>query len=88
MAKREEKLNIKILSEDGSVFTGEGEALIVPSIAKKDPIAILPYHTPLISLVGNGDVKVLLSEGFRTVATIDKGILYVGDNQATLLVNT
>ncbi|KKP69927.1 hypothetical protein A2X44_01815 [candidate division CPR3 bacterium GWF2_35_18] len=77
---------LKILSEEGPLLNGECEVLFIPTTSKEE-IAILPYHTPLISIIGKGKVKVRRNNKIETIVEIKSGILYVENNEASVLVN-
>ena len=85
MANQSEGIKVKILSEDGILFEGFCGGMLVPSV--RDKVAILPYHSPLIMLLGEGDIQIMNDGAFKDIAKAKKGILYVGDNEATALIN-
>ena len=78
-------LKTKVLNEDGVLFDGECKAVFVP--VKKEKIAILPFHTPLISLINAGEILVHTQGKIRNIATVKEGILYVGQNEVIVLIN-
>jgi F0F1-type ATP synthase epsilon subunit len=78
-------LNVKILAEKGTLFEGLCECLLLPY--EKEEIAILPQHTPIIALLTSGPVKIMEQGKQREITTIKSGILYVGEDKATVLVN-
>jgi F-type H+-transporting ATPase subunit epsilon len=84
MSKRQ-MLNVKVLSENGPFFEGECTAIFVP--VKNEKIAILPFHTPLISLMTEGEISVYVDGKSRSVAKLKEGIIYVGENEVVALVN-
>jgi F0F1-type ATP synthase epsilon subunit len=67
------------------VYYGECNTLFVPS--ENDMIAILAYHTPMIMKLGKGDVAIKTGREKRTLTVITGGLLYVGNNEVTVLVN-
>jgi len=73
------------MNEAGSIFSGEGSALFAPS--KKDIIVVLAYHTPMIMMLGKGKISVKIGREKRHITTVEGGLLYVCDNEATILVN-
>lgn len=85
MAANDAKFTVSILSEGGVLFYGDCDALFVPT--EKDVVAILAHHTPMIAKLGPGDVIVKSGHSKTTVTTIQRGLLYVGDNQASVLAN-
>ena len=85
MARESQAFTVSILGESGVLYYGECTALLVPT--EKDVLAILAHHTPMIAKLGKG--KVVLKNGHDSsdVTVITSGLLYVGDNEATVLVN-
>jgi F0F1-type ATP synthase epsilon subunit len=53
----------------------------------KDSITILPNHTPLIAKLGKGPVTIGIGRNKQNLIDIKSGLLYVGDNEASVLVN-
>jgi F-type H+-transporting ATPase subunit epsilon len=78
-------LNVKVYNQAGTVFEGAVQVLFVPG--KKDEVAILPEHTPLIMLLTAGPVQVVAGGAKKSIATIKHGIIYVGQNEASVLIN-
>ncbi len=74
-----------MLRENEVVYYGECESLTLPSL--KDFITILPYHTPLIMKLGVGPIT-MRYQGQKTVlATVKSGLVYVGENEVSVLVD-
>lgn len=86
MAKEKATVRVKILSEDSNIYSGNCQVLFVPY--QKDEIAILPMHTPIIALLSSGKLRIIDNTGTKTVAEINSGVLYVAENEVTVLVNT
>lgn len=78
-------LSIKVLNQKGVVYDGIGQVLFVP--AKKDEVAILPEHTPLIMLLTKGSISIVIDGQKKLISPISHGVLYVGQNEASVLVN-
>jgi len=85
MARSDGKFALKILAESGVVFDGRCEALFVPSV--KEPMLVLPHHTPMIAKLGKGEVTIKVGKSREVLATISSGLIYVGDNEATVLLD-
>jgi len=85
MAQNNRSFTISVLNEHGVVYYGKCTTLFVPY--KKEIIAVLAHHTPMIMKLSKG--KVIIKDGRekRHLADIDSGLIYVGDNEATVLVN-
>jgi len=79
-------IEVKVLNQKGVVYAGACQILFVP--AKKEEVAILPYHTPLILLLQPGEVSVVVDGDRRKISTITGGIVYVGENTASVLITT
>ena len=85
MAKENGKFTISVLNESGVVYYGDCSVLFVPAL--HDTIAILAHHTPMIAKLGPGEVSIKIGREKQDIATIKSGLLYVGNNEATVLVN-
>jgi F-type H+-transporting ATPase subunit epsilon len=85
MAREKASINVKILNKDGSIYNGKCQVLFVPY--KKEEIAILPLHTPIIALLSNGKIRIKDDSGTRTVTEITSGIIYVGEDEVSVLVD-
>jgi F-type H+-transporting ATPase subunit epsilon len=82
---KKNQLEVKILSEEGEIYKGLCQGVIVPS--EEGSIAILPFHTSMIAVLGKGEVKILLPEGSKVVDQIDSGVVHVSKNKAVVLSN-
>ena len=52
----ERRLNVEIVTPDGSVYQGEAGMVIVPGVVGE--LGFLPQHEPLVSLVAVGETRV------------------------------
>ena len=85
MAQSDGPFTISVLSESGVVYYGDCEVLTVPS--KKDFITILPNHAPMIAILGKGPVTIGTGRNRQKLVELKSGLLYVGDNEVSVLVN-
>lgn len=85
MAENKRNFTLSVIGEKGVIYYGDCEALFVP--AEKETIVILPYHTPLIMKLGNGDVSIINAGAKDTLTTISSGLIYVGDNEVSVLID-
>lgn len=83
MANKQEKLTITVLNEKGVLYFGDCQSLSLPT--ETDSITILPFHTPLIAKLGEGKVIVRTNRQKQEITTIKRGIVYVSDNEVTVL---
>ena len=85
MAKEKRSFVVSVLSEKETIYYGDCTALTVPT--ERDTITVLPYHTPLIAKLGKGQVVLYDGHKGQMLSEIDSGLIYVGDNEVTVLVN-
>lgn len=85
MAAEKRTFTISVLKEGEVVYYGECSALSLPSM--KDVITILPYHTPLIMKLGKGPIVMRLNNQKQVLTEVKSGLLYVGENEVTVLVD-
>ena len=76
---------LNILNQNGVVLYGEYEALLVPT--PKGETAIMTFHTPAIMLLSPGAIKVHENHGFKEVTKVEAGLVYVGENEVTVLIH-
>lgn len=85
MAKEKRSFTVAVLSEHETLYYGECTALTVPT--EKDTITVLPNHTPIIAKLGKGEVTVHNGHSKQTLSQLESGLLFVGDNEASVLIN-
>jgi F0F1-type ATP synthase epsilon subunit len=85
MAAKSGKFTISVLRETGVIYYGDCEALIVPG--KKETIAILAHHTPMIMKLEPGKIDMILDHSRTTLAEVKTGLIYVAEDEVTVLVN-
>jgi F-type H+-transporting ATPase subunit epsilon len=85
MAAEKKSFTISVLKESEVIYYGDCNSLTVPSL--KDPITILPFHTPLIMKLGPGPILMRTGGQKQVLATVKTGLLYVGENEVTVLVD-
>jgi F-type H+-transporting ATPase subunit epsilon len=76
-------LTVTITRIDEAVFEGQADSLVVPG--SEGVLTVLPEHEPFISLLGEGTIHVEADGTVRDIP-IEKGILEVSANQATVLI--
>jgi F0F1-type ATP synthase epsilon subunit len=85
MAAKSGKFTISIIGETGVVYYGDCEALIVPG--KKETIAILAHHTPMIMKLEPGKIDMVLDRSRSTLTEVKTGLIYVAEDEVTVLIN-
>jgi F-type H+-transporting ATPase subunit epsilon len=78
-------VHVEITSQDRSVFSGEADIVVVPGSLGE--MGILPNHSPLLSTLKFGLVKVRY-KGEETIFTVAGGIVEVQPDQVTILADS
>jgi F-type H+-transporting ATPase subunit epsilon len=76
---------LRIFAIDREIFVGDAKSLVVPAVTGE--LQILPEHTPLISLLKEGEIIIEPSEGKSEKLPIAGGTLQVSDKEVVALVN-
>ena len=79
-------LHIDVVSAEESLFTGEAKFIALPGEAGE--LGILPGHTPLISRIRPGTVKIVAPDGSESNIFVAGGILEVQPGSVTVLSDT
>ncbi|RTZ45747.1 F0F1 ATP synthase subunit epsilon [Candidimonas sp. SYP-B2681] len=79
-------LNVDVVSAEESIFTGEAKFVTLPG--ESGELGILPGHTPLISRIRPGTVKVVLVDGTEVNIFVAGGILEIQPGTVTVLSDT
>lgn len=78
-------IHVVITSQDRSVFTGEADIVVVPGTLGE--MGILPNHSPLLSTLKYGLIKVRY-KGDEKIFTVAGGIVEVQPDQVTILADS
>jgi F-type H+-transporting ATPase subunit epsilon len=76
---------LHIFSIDREVFVGQANSLTVP--AATGQMQILAQHTPLVSLLKEGEVIIESNSGVEQKLPITGGVVQVTPSEVTALVN-
>ncbi|MEV7974325.1 F0F1 ATP synthase subunit epsilon [Cellulomonas sp. NPDC089187] len=79
------KLEVDLVAADGSLWSGAARALTAP--ATDGEIGILPGHTPVLSVLGTGQVRITTEGGSTQQWVVAGGFLSVDDDQVTVVVD-
>lgn len=85
MAKGGSRFTLSVMDEHKVVYYGDCQILFVPG--KRETLAILPHHTPMIMKLEPGEVRMKLEGSVTTLAEIKSGIVYVAADKVTVLAN-
>lgn len=80
-------IHVDVVSAESSIFDGEAEFVVLPG--ESGELGIYPQHTPLITRVRPGSVRIKLAGQSREeLVFVAGGILEVQPNRVTVLADT
>ena len=79
-------LHIDVVSAEESIFSGEAEFVVLPG--EVGELGIYPRHTPLITRIKPGAVRILKPGGEEELVFVAGGILEVQPKVVTVLADT
>ena len=80
------KLHVDVVSAEESIFSGDAKFVALPGEAGE--LGILPGHTPLISRIRPGTLKIVMDDGSEEHIFVAGGILEVQPGKVTVLSDT
>jgi F-type H+-transporting ATPase subunit epsilon len=86
MADPAHTFHVDVVSAHESIFSGEARFVVLPGEAGE--LGIYPRHTPLITRVKPGSVRIEKTDGSEEFVFIAGGILEVQPNRVTILSDT
>jgi F-type H+-transporting ATPase subunit epsilon len=78
--------HVDVVSAEASIFSGEAKFVALPGEAGE--LGILPKHTPLITRIKPGAVRIEKADGSEEFVFVAGGILEVQPNVVTVLADT
>ena len=79
-------LHVDVVSAEESIFSGEATFVALPGEAGE--LGIYPRHTPLITRIRPGTVRVKMDDGSEEFVFVAGGILEVQPDSVTVLSDT
>lgn len=79
-------IHVDVVSAEASIFSGEAKFVALPGEAGE--LGILPGHTPLITRIKPGAVRIESADGNEEFVFVAGGILEVQPNLVTVLADT
>ena len=79
-------IHVDVVSAESSIFSGEAEFVVLPGEAGE--LGIYPRHTPLITRIKPGAVRILKPGGEEEFVFVAGGILEVQPRLITVLADT
>ena len=79
-------IHVDVVSAEESIFSGEARVVALPGEAGE--LGIYPRHTPLITRIRPGSVRIELADGSEEFVFVAGGILEVQPGTVTVLSDT
>ena len=79
-------IQVDVVSAEESIFSGEATFVALPGEAGE--LGIMPGHTPLITRIKPGSVRVKLTDGSEEFIFVAGGVLEVQPKHVTVLSDT
>jgi F-type H+-transporting ATPase subunit epsilon len=79
-------LHVDVVSAEESIFSGQARVVALPGEAGE--LGILPKHTPLITRIKPGSVRIEMADGSEEFVFVAGGILEVQPDCVTVLSDT
>jgi F-type H+-transporting ATPase subunit epsilon len=79
------QLEVDLVDTDGTIWSGEARQVSAP--ASDGEIGILAGHTPVLSVLRHGEVRVIETGGAVHRWTVEGGFLSVDGDQVTVVVD-
>lgn len=84
MAAKDE-FTLTVTNEKGVLYYGQCELLFLPS--ERGEVAVMKYHTPMIMKLTPGRVRMKTSGGTQEITKVSSGIVYVAEDEVSVLVD-
>jgi F-type H+-transporting ATPase subunit epsilon len=79
-------IKVDVVSAEKSLFTGEAKFVVLPG--ESGEIGVLPGHTPLITRIRPGTVKIVMADDTEEFIFVAGGLLEVQPHHVTVLSDT
>ena len=79
-------IHVDVVSAEETIFSGEARFVALPG--ESSELGILPKHTPLITRIKPGSVRIELADGNEEFVFVAGGILEVQPDRVTVLSDT
>jgi len=79
-------MRVDVVSAESSIFSGEAKFIALPG--ESGELGVLPGHTPLITRIRPGSVRIEKTDGTEEFVFVAGGILEVQPHGVTVLADT
>lgn len=78
-------IQVNIVSAEADVFSGDAQLVVAPAILGE--IGIMPKHSPLLTRLRPGEVRVIDTDGEELIFYVSGGILEIQPSVVTVLAD-
>jgi len=86
MAEQQSTIHVDIVSAEGEIFSGAAKMVFAPGT--EGDLGIAPRHSPLLSLLKAGEVRVQTIDNVEHVFYVGGGAIEVQPQKVTVLADT
>jgi F-type H+-transporting ATPase subunit epsilon len=79
-------MHVEIVSAEAGIFSGKARMLFAPAVMGE--VGVLPQHTPLLTKIKPGEVRVINENGEEEFFYVSGGILEILPQCVTVLADT
>jgi F-type H+-transporting ATPase subunit epsilon len=79
-------IQIEVVSAEESIFSGEAAFVVAPALMGE--VGIYPRHTPMLTSIKPGALRIKLADGNEQLIFVSGGILEVQPGLVTVLADT
>lgn len=79
-------IHVDVVSAEESIYSGEAQFVVLPG--ETGELGIYPRHTPLITRIKPGEVRIKAAEGEEELIFVAGGVLEVQPYAVTVLADT
>lgn len=79
-------MHVEIVSAEEEIFSGTATFLVAPAVMGE--VGVAPRHTPLLSPLKAGEVKITLQDGEEQSIFVSGGMLEIQPHVVTVLADT
>ncbi len=80
------RIHVDVVSAEEKIFSGEADHVVLPG--ESGELGIWPRHTPLLTRIRPGAVRIKLPEGGEEFVYVSGGMLEVQPTMVTVLADT
>lgn len=80
-----DQFTLTVTNEKGVLYYGDCTILFLPTT--RGEIAVMRHHTPMIAMLAPGTVRMDTGQGKRDVVELQTGVVYVAEDEVSILVD-